>query len=99
MNELSVDEFSNVIRTTHGADAGLIGRVSVHETFDGQIVWEGDVLVFNLHGHPTARRCYAWSADGRVTAVLHEGPIKSPRAAVRAAIAADHRKTTTSEPD
>ena len=88
MSELSVDEFSQAIRATHGADVGLIDRVSVHETFDGQTVWEGEVLVFNLHGHPTARRCYAWSVDGGVTAVLHEGPVNSPEAAVRAAIIA-----------
>ena len=92
MNELSVDEFSKVIRATHGADAGLIDRVSVHETFDGQTVWEGDVLVFKLHGHPTAQRCYAWSVDGRVTAMLHKGSVNSPPAAVRAAIAAERRK-------
>ena len=92
MNECSVDEFSNAIRATHGADAGLVGRVSVHETCNGQTVWEGDVLVFTLHGHPTARTCYAWSVDGRVTAILHEGPVKSPEAAVQAAVAAEHRK-------
>ena len=92
MNELSIDEFSKAIRVTHGADAGLVDRVSVHETLEGQTVWEGEVLVFNLHGHPTARKCYAWSVDGRVTAVLHEGPVDSPEAAVRAAIASEHRE-------
>ena len=91
MNELSIDEFSKAIRATHGADAGLVDRVSVNETFKGQTVWEGDVLVFSLHGHPTARKCYAWSVDDRVTAVLHEGPVDSPEAAVRAAIAAERR--------
>ena len=92
MNELSVDEFSKAIRATHGADAGLVDRVPVHETFHGQTVWEGDVLVFSLRAHPTARKCYAWSVDGRVTAVLHEGPVDSPEAAVRVAIAAEHKE-------
>ncbi len=89
MNELTVSEFEKAIRATHGAEAGLIDRVSVHETFDGQTVWEGEVLVFSLHGHPTARKCYAWSVDGCVTAVLHEGPVTSPLTAVRAAIVAE----------
>ncbi len=91
VNELSVDEFSKAIRTIHGADAGLVDRVPVHETVDGQTVWKGDVLVFSLHGHPTARKCYAWSVEGRVTAILHKWPVSSEEAAVRAAIAAEHR--------
>ena len=41
-----------------------------------------------LEGHPTASRCYTWGVDGQVTAVLHEGPIDSPQAAVRAPILA-----------
>ncbi len=93
MNELSIDEFSEAIRATHGADAGLIDRVSVRDAFDGKTVWEGEVLVFSLHGHPTAQKCYAWSVDGRVTAVLHEWPVKSPLTAVRAAIVAENRST------
>ncbi len=61
-------------------------RVRVREEFQGQTVWEGEVLVFYLLDHPTAPWCYAWSVDDRVTAVLHEGPVDSPEAAVRAAI-------------
>ena len=56
------------------------------ETFQGATVWEGEVLVFQLQGHPTAQRCYAWEVDGEVTAVLGEGPVDGPQAAVRAAI-------------
>ena len=85
-------EFSEAIRATHGADARLVYRAPVHETFDGQTVWEGEVLVFDLLNHPTASKCYAWSVDGRVTAVLHERPVDSPEAAVRAAIAAELRR-------
>ena len=50
------------------------------------------MLVFTLKRHPTARICYAWEVDGQVTAVLHEPPVDSPLAAVRAAIVAEHRK-------
>ncbi len=91
VNELSTDEFSEAIRASHGADARLINRVLVDETFNGQTVWEGEVLVFSLDDHPTVPRCYAWSVEGRVTAVLHEGPVNSPQTAVRAAIAAERR--------
>ena len=36
-------------------------KVPVHEVFNGQTVWHGDVEVFDLTGHPKAKRAYAWS--------------------------------------
>ena len=91
MNELSIEGFQHAIRQTHGARAKLAKRVHVVERFEGETVWDGEVLVFELLDHPTAPKCYAWEVDGRVTAVLHEPPVNSPRAAVRAAIVAEHR--------
>lgn len=88
MNDASLETLRRAIFATHGADARLIDRVAVDEHFDGEPVWQGEVLVFELAGHPTATRCYAWEVDGEVTAVLHEGPVDSPAAAVRAAIMA-----------
>ncbi len=88
MNELSVSEFEKAIFATHGAVALLDSRTIVEEAFQGETVWMGEVLVFELQDHPTATKCYAWSVDGRVTVVLHDGPIDSPKAAVRAAIVA-----------
>ncbi len=93
MNELPLSEFEKAILTTHGSKARLQSRSVVRELFKGDIAWEGEVLVFELQDHPTATQCYAWSVNGRVTAVLHEGPIDSPRAAVRAAIVAEHRSS------
>ncbi len=86
MNELSLEAFQHAIRQTHGAEAKIADRVNVDERFEDQPVWEGEVLVFDLEGHPTASRCYAWEVDGEVTAVLKEGPVKSAKDAVRASI-------------
>jgi hypothetical protein len=52
--------------------------------------------VFDLTGHPSAKRAYVWSyelQDGkrRFFAVLHTGGITGPREAVRAAIVAEQR--------
>jgi hypothetical protein len=53
--------------------------------------------MFDLAGHPKATRASVWSSpiEGsdkrRFFAVLHMGAIKSPRDAVRAAIAAEHK--------
>ena len=45
----------------------------------------GDDASVKVHGLGRLA-LYAWSVDGRVTAVLHEGPVDSPQAAVRTAI-------------
>ncbi len=93
MNELPLPTFEYAIQARHGARSKLRERVRVREEFfQGRTVWEGEVLVFNLFDHPTAKTCYAWSVDQRVTAVLAEGPVDSPRAAVQAAIAGEHEK-------
>ena len=86
MNELPLAGFQHAIRQTHGAQSRFLSRERVVEKFEGETVWEGEVLVFQLLDHPTVARCYAWEVDGEVTAVLHEGPVDGPQAAVRAAI-------------
>lgn len=74
----------------HGGDQAVyIGRSSVREIFDGEVVWEGEVLSFSLKAHPTASKCFAWEVDGEVTAVLGVPPVESARDAVRASIMAD----------
>ena len=89
MNEIPLSVFAEAISAIHGAEARLLRREHVRERFAGKSVWEGEVLVFDLTGHSTATRCYAWEVDGEVTAVLAEGPVDSPEAAVRAAIMAN----------
>ena len=89
VNELSIRRFQLAIFSAHECRSHLRERVFVREKFEGETVWEGEVLVFDLTGHPTAVTCYAWSVDQRVTAVLAEGPIDSPQAAVRAAIVSE----------
>ena len=66
--------------------------------FQGRVVWDGTVEVFDLTGHPTltASRAYARShgADSggrRFVAVLHAPPVDTPLKAVRAALVAEHR--------
>jgi len=85
------------IESQHGAAAKFAQTVPIHETFHGQVVWDGVVHVFDLDGHPSATRAYAWSSpvEGsdkrRFFAVLHLGSIRSPLDAVRAAIVAEQR--------
>lgn len=79
----------------HGCESEYAGREDIMETFEGELVWSGYVEIFNLIGHPKAKRCYAWShftgeGDGkRYVAVLELPPVTSPETAVRAAIMAE----------
>jgi hypothetical protein len=94
--EVDPSELKKAVESQHGGTATFAQAVPVQETHEGKTVWDGVVHVFDLAGHPTAKRAYAWSyarEDGRrrFFAVLHTGPIASPRDAVRAAIVAEAR--------
>ncbi len=88
MNDIPLAGFQTAIQATHGADAELVGREYVIETFEGEEVWRGEVLEFAISGHPDAQRVFAWEVGGRVTAVLAVGKIRTPTDAVRASILA-----------
>jgi hypothetical protein len=87
------------ISQLHNCGAKWRETVPVHEVFRGETVWQGDVEVFDLHGHPKAKRAYGWShPEGeddkgeRFVAVLEIPPVTSPVTAVRASIVADSKK-------
>src|SRR2546423_1232542 len=88
VNELPLDGFRRAIRQTHGSESQPVGRERVDEYCDGEPVWQGEVLIFDLLGNHISTRCYAWETNARVTAVLHTGPIDSALKAVRASILA-----------
>jgi hypothetical protein len=96
MDEIA-GQLKEAVERMHGGIATLAQSVPVRETFDGEPVWEGVVHVFDIAGHPTATRAYAWSSpiEGstkrRFFAVLHTERINSPLEAVRAAIVAEQR--------
>ena len=92
MNRIPVGHFVKAVHAMHNASATLVRRDRVHEQHEGETVWEGEVLVFGLSGHPTASTCFAWEVDGEVTAVLAEGPVQTATDAVRASIWADHEE-------
>ena len=58
------------------------------EESEGERIWEGDVYVFALEGHPSGRRLYA---------VLHEGPVDSPEKTVQATIVQAYKRASREE--
>jgi len=90
-----IDDLKAAIRRSHGCDSSLRIITPVKELFQDKVAWEGDVAVFDLIGHPTAKRCYAWGHPSdddapkrEITTVLDVPPVVSPETAVKAAIAA-----------
>ena len=88
VNDIHISTFQEAIQEIHRAKSRFLGRENVREVFEGEPVWQGEVLIFELLDHPGARLCYAWEVDGEVTAVLGQWPIQSARDAVRASIMA-----------
>ena len=74
----------------HVCSARYCTTVPLHEKFQGETVWKGNVEVFDLTGHPKAKRAYGWShAEGkndsgeRFVSVLEPPPVESAETAVR----------------
>ena len=89
-----IERLREAIRQLHGCEPSHVGAFPVIERFKGKIVWQGLVEMFDIQGHPTAKRCYAWSHENddgshRSVAVLELPPVYSPVTAVRASIVSD----------
>ena len=86
------------IESQHGCKATFVHEMPVVETWQGKTVWEGVVSVFDLTGHPQAKRAYAWSepiggsTKRRFFAVLHVPPVDSALTAVKASIVDRQRR-------
>lgn len=97
MDPAGIPALIEAIRHMHGCKARHVETARVHETAPtGEVVWSGVVEVFELIGHASAQRAYAWSEATKGTrrrffAVVHVGRVDSAAAAVRASILADSR--------
>jgi hypothetical protein len=91
-----VARLQNAIRQLNDCESKYIERMLISESFQSfkhNIIWEGEVAVFELRGHPKAKRAYAWCCasaanETRYVVVLEIPPVNSPQTAVQAAIAA-----------
>lgn len=87
------------VESMHDCTAVLRSADAVIEAFEGEIVWEGIVHVFDIEGNAVADVCYAWSSPigdserRRIFAVLGKAPINTPGDAVRAAIVSEYRNS------
>jgi len=97
-----IDRLHTVVSRLHRCGSVHRNTVPVQLANGDEILWKGEVEVFDLLGHPKAKRCFAWayrtarsdkSGDTeRAIAILDIPPIDSPQAAVRAALSAAQRQ-------
>jgi hypothetical protein len=85
---MRLSELCMAIRQVLDADAQPAGVVELRLRCRNGKDWHGSVHVFDISGHPRARRCYAWpealdAMSTIVRVVPHAGRITSPEQAVR----------------
>ena len=91
------EQFKQVVEKACQCKARHIASKAIIEGFEGQVVWDGIVEVFDLQGHPKAMRCYSFyfvQDNGKtvIKTVLGIPPVDSEISAVRTAIAGTARK-------
>ena len=95
-NKEYLERLQLALEHLHKCKAVHSASAPVEEIFGGQTVWKGVVEVFDIAGHPKAKRAYGWShksgkddTDERFVTVLEIPPVVSPETAVKVAIAAE----------
>lgn len=87
-----IEGLKAAVEMTHHCIARHAGYEMVIED---ELAWDGIVDIFDLEGHPKAKRCYAWSfmenGETQYTAVLELPPVDSAESAVKTALAARGR--------
>lgn len=96
-----IERLRKSIWDLHQAVGHHVRSEPVNETFEGKVVWQGVVEVFEIQGrHPKAKMAYAWSYkddNGQVhqVAILGVPPVNSAQDAVRAYIVTQAQKKST----
>lgn len=92
-NQNRINRLHRTITDRYGCDSLHSHSVPLDLRNDPTTVWSGHVEVFDLIGHPTAARCFAWiqpigsnACRNQVVIMPAIPPIKSPELAVQAYI-------------
>ena len=87
-----------VIRNVHGCESRYLESIHVLEKFEGEIVWNGTVEIFELSDPFDGRKCFAWGCveerprkQRRYVTVLEAPNVTSAEQAVRASLTSDSR--------
>jgi hypothetical protein len=88
-NKEYIERLQLTIEYLHNCRAAYRESVPVKEVFDGKTVWEGNVEVYDLIGHPKAKRAYGWSHGDpeEFITILELPPVDSAQSAVKVGVA------------
>ena len=82
-----IKKLNEAIEARLDCQAVHTGTEIVTEFFRDSITWNGAVEIFDLKGHPKAKRCYAWSYpvtnDTQYVIVPEIVPVDSAESAAR----------------
>ena len=87
-----IDQIQKAVEKATECPARHVESTAVVEGFRGHTIWQGVVEIFELEGHPKAKRAYGWQEGEYFKAVLEIPPVNSPNSAVRASIVAAAKK-------
>ncbi len=87
-----IEAIQDAISKGYKCQAKHIKTVPIHEQHQGKTIWQGEVEVFELMGHPKAKQCCGWGFEDKpghteFVTVLEVSPVISPQTAVRAYLA------------
>lgn len=96
ISSMPPESLEEVIKKEHGCDSVHVRSEPLYEAFQGLTAWQGTVEVFDLIGHPKAKRAYVWQYEDddkrtKTVTVLEIPPVDSAQTAVKAAIVAKAR--------
>ena len=87
-----LENLMEAITAMHECRCNHFGTEHIKEEHEGKDVWEGDVEIFQLEGHPIANVAYGWGwmdddDEIQYIGILQVPPVEDAITAVRAAIA------------
>lgn len=92
----AIERLKELIEREYGTTARHVETVAVHETFEGETIWDGEVEVFEVPEFPDADRVFAWAFDGgngeQQVTVAQIPPATTPENAVKAYIVSEYGK-------
>jgi hypothetical protein len=93
-NKDYIERLKQVIFHLHKSGSNHVGTVPVEEIFGGKTLWKGDVEVFDLTGHPKAKRCYGWThgEPEEFITILELPPVTDAKSAVKVGVSYQIKK-------
>jgi len=82
------------IMQSHDCGATWCKSVYVEEVSRGEVVWSGKVEVFDLTGHPKAKRCHGWRYGDpeQFITILELPPVTDAYSAVKVGVSHQIKK-------